>query len=174
MVHFPSFIFRMWDTLVFSTLGLMQLDSWRLMFSFNNKFSILDLNDFAIIYNSDIGSFQDKNIIRRPDDFDDCSAALSWDLLMLIGSDLNRLSINLNCVLLTFNSVSWGGFHHYFSFMHKNLDFLLTLNFFSKNREQMLAGAISSKNMIAVIKLIAVGSVIKGFYNTVTNSAHWK
>merc|ERR1712212_251417 len=27
--------------------------------------------------------------------------------------------------------------------------------------------------MIAVIKLIAVGSVIKGFYNTVTNSAHW-
>ena len=35
-------------------------------FSFNNKFSILDLNDFAIIDNSDIGSFQDKNIIRRP------------------------------------------------------------------------------------------------------------
>merc|ERR1712142_221993 len=33
MVPFPSFIFRMWDTLVFSTLGLMQLDSWRLMFS---------------------------------------------------------------------------------------------------------------------------------------------
>merc|ERR1712042_386338 len=33
MGHFPSFIFRMWDTLVFSTLGLMQLDSWRLMFS---------------------------------------------------------------------------------------------------------------------------------------------
>merc|ERR1711872_541491 len=26
-------------------------------FSFNNKFSILDLNDFAIIDNSDIGSF---------------------------------------------------------------------------------------------------------------------
>merc|ERR1712142_900257 len=132
-----------------------------------------DFNKFSIIDNSQVRSFQNEDIIRRPDQLQNNAATLSGNFFPFIWSDFNSLTINKNFIFLVLNSVGPGWLQNYFSFMNEQFDFLLAFKLLSKYSKVVLSLAISNKNMITAIKFISISAVVKSFYNTVSNSALW-
>merc|ERR1712142_28974 len=141
--------------------------------SFSKYTSFFNFNKFSIIDNSQVRSFQNEDIIRRPDQLQNNAATLSGNFFPFIWSDFNSLTINKNFIFLVLNSVGPGWLQNYFSFMNEQFDFLLAFKLLSKDSKVVMSGAISNKNMITAIKFISISAVVKSFYNTVSNSALW-
>merc|ERR1712142_496487 len=67
-----------------------------------------DFNKFSIIDSSQVRSFQNEDIIRRPDQFENNSATFGGNFFPLIRSDFNSLSINKNFILFILHSIGAG------------------------------------------------------------------
>merc|ERR1712142_28708 len=132
-----------------------------------------DFNKFSIIDNSQVRSFQNEDIIRRPDQPQNNTATLSGNFFPFIWSDFNSLTIDKNFIFFVLHSIRPGWLQNYFSFMNEQLDFLLAFKLLSKDSKVTLFRTISNKDMITAIKFISISAVVKGFYNTVSNSALW-
>merc|ERR1719193_1874904 len=76
--------------------------------SFSKHTSFFNFNKLSIIDNSQVRSFQNEDIIRRPDQFQNNSATFGGNFFPLIRSDFNSLSINKNFILFILHSIGAG------------------------------------------------------------------
>merc|ERR1711872_2060 len=100
---------------------------------------VFNFNKLSIIDNSQVRSFQNEDIIRRPDQLQNNAATLSGNFFPFIWSDFNSLTINKNFTFLVLNSVGPGWLQNYFSFMNEQFDFLLAFKLLSKDSKVVLS-----------------------------------
>merc|ERR1719219_921507 len=141
-------------------------------FPFYKETSFFNFNNFSIIDYSQVRGFQDENIIRRPDQFQDNLWALSGKNFSFICSQLNGLSINNDFIFLILNSVRCGRLQFNFSFINVQFYFFLFFDFLSKDSKGVWLFTFCNKNMVTSIKFIGIGAVIKRSYNIISNSAN--
>merc|ERR1719348_799606 len=126
----------------------------------------LNFNSLSIIDDSVVGCFNNQNVVSRPVDVVGILAILRFDFLLLILSNSDILSININFIFFSTSRLKGD-----FRAMCKDLNMLLAIDKLSKNSMGSLLGAISSKDMVTVIKVVRVGFVIKCFDCSISNIA---
>merc|ERR1711931_278247 len=93
------------------------------------------------------------------------------DLLLFIFLHADNLSINSDLILPSGFSPGAGRLHGNLGSLNKDLNLLLAINNLSKDSMGMALTAVRAEDVEAVIQFVAVGLVVKGLDNTITNRA---